>query len=305
LKIVEQYKGIKRGYPRIKLPGKTVALLQNSRPFTLLLPLLGGYFVMQASLPAFTVPTPNPVKTWLALLSLVLIYMGGNNFNSIFDIEVDRVNKPYRPLPRGALTVREVSLFTLATYILAALISLTVNSLFSLLAASLILSTVVYSMPPARLKARLWINNVSQAFMRGVLGVLAAWSVHSPLTPQAFAVSAVMFTFILPAQTSKDFGREMVGDRKFGVKTLPVVYGVDGARKLMTIMMPAPFIVLSFLVYVRVLPLETLWMTILMPVAVWIPEGVSVESNLIENQFGWAAFYACMVAFLLFFALVM
>jgi len=298
------YKGIRRGYPRLNLPRKLVALLQNSRPFTLLLPLLGGYFVIQASLPAFTVPTPDQVKTALALLSLVLIYMGGNNFNSIFDIEVDRVNKPYRPLPRGVITAREAAFFTLVTYVLAALLSLAVNQNFFILNLALIFSTMVYSMPPARLKARLWINNVSQAFMRGVLGVFAAWTVYSPLTIQAYAVAVVMFTFILPAQTSKDFGREMNGDRKFGVRTLPVVYGVDGARRIMSIMMPTPFIVLSLLVYLRILPLEALWMNFLMPLALWIPEGVSVESNLIENQIGWAAFYICMVAFLLFFALV-
>jgi len=298
------YKGIRRGYPRLNLPRKIVALLQNSRPFTLLLPLLGGYFVIQASLPAFTFPTPDQVKTGLALLSLVLIYMGGNNFNSIFDVEVDRVNKPYRPLPRGVITVREAALFTLSAYILAALLSLAVNQNFFILSLALILSTMVYSMPPARLKARLWLNNVSQAFMRGVLGVFAAWTVYSPLTSQAYAVAAVMFTFILPAQTSKDFGREMIGDRKFGVRTLPVVYGVDGARRIMILMMPSPFIVLSLLVYLGILPLEALWMTFLMPIALWIPEGVSVESSLLENQIGWAAFYLCMVTFLLFFALV-
>ncbi|MEM2047668.1 MAG: geranylgeranylglycerol-phosphate geranylgeranyltransferase [Candidatus Jordarchaeales archaeon] len=52
-----------------------------------------------------------PSRFWeigvLAYFVYVLIAAAGNVVNDIYDVEVDRVNKPNRPLPRGAMSVKE------------------------------------------------------------------------------------------------------------------------------------------------------------------------------------------------------
>nr|HDO80788.1 hypothetical protein [Candidatus Bathyarchaeota archaeon] len=73
-----------------------------------------------------------PSRFWemaiLAYFVYVLIAAAGNVVNDIYDIEVDRINKPNRPLPRGAMTVREAKFLTATLWaggcVLAFLISL-------------------------------------------------------------------------------------------------------------------------------------------------------------------------------------
>lgn len=52
-----------------------------------------------------------PNRFWeigvLAYFVYVLIAAAGNVVNDIYDVEVDRVNKPNSPLPQGAMSVRE------------------------------------------------------------------------------------------------------------------------------------------------------------------------------------------------------
>lgn len=226
--------------------------------------------------------------------------------NSVFDVEIDRVNKPTRPLPSGLLSRREVTAFGLGLMALAGLLSLTrlSNPTFVALALSILALTLCYSAPPIRLKKRLWWNVGSQAFIRGVLGPLAAWSIYAPLTKEAFGISIVMFLFILAAQSSKDFGDEP-GDRLYGVRTLPIAYGVEGAKRIMTYLLPLPYIAALVLVWAAILPQGFLLSIISAPIAFWIPRGVGITSEKIENQWGWIDFYACMLTFLLVAALTL
>ena len=299
-KLVEFYHGIKKAYPRLPLSTKTRAFIQNSRPLTLMLPLVGGYFVIQASLPHLTLLTPDLVRTLLALLALVFVNAGGNNLNSIFDAQIDAINKSYRPIPKGVLAKREVGLFSGILLVSAMSLSLLVNPTFQIFIITLITLTIVYSTPPIRLKRRLWINNVSQAAARGVLGVLTAWSVYSPITKEAIGMSLVLFSFILWAQSSKDLV-DLPGDKAFGVKTLPVVYGTKGTYRIMTCMAPLPFATTTILIFLKWLPTETLLTLLLLPLVLYIPRGTT-QIRTHENTMGWICFYLSMLLFLVVFS---
>ena len=48
-----------------------------------------------------------------------LLNAGNNALNQIYDLDIDRVNKPKRPLPSGRLTIAQVWWFTNITYALA------------------------------------------------------------------------------------------------------------------------------------------------------------------------------------------
>lgn len=295
-----RYWGIRYLYPRLRFLGvKARALLANSRPLTLLLPVLGGFFVIEASLPSIQWPTPDPLRTWVSLLVLMLFNAGGNQVNSVFDVEIDRVNKPTRPIPSGILSRRQVTVFGIGLMGVAGSLSLTrlSNPVFVVLALLILVLTLCYSVPPIRLKKRLWWNVGSQAFIRGVLGPLAAWSIYAPLTREVFGMSIVMFLFILAAQSSKDFGDEP-GDRLYGVRTLPIVYGVEGTKRIMTYMLPLPYIAVLGLVWTGILPQAFLLSLVSAPIAFWIPRGVGMTSEKIENQWGWIDFYTCMLVFL-------
>jgi len=297
------YRGIKELYPRLSFLGlKVRALLVNSRPLTLLLPLVGGYCLIQASLTIPQIPTPDPVRTWVAILALALLNAWANNFNSLTDIEVDRINKPYRPLPRGILSFKEVAIFCVITLIMILILSILVGLVFYWLVVATCFLSMFYSGPLVRLKRFLWVNNATQATIRGVLGPLAVWSVYGSIYDlKVWGICIVLFTLILPLQTTKDFP-DIEGDRIYGIKTLPVVYGVEKAQSITIGLIATPFIILGALTTLGILPESCIWLIVLYPVC-QAALALNIESKWTENTVGWVLFYAAMILFLLGFAL--
>lgn len=43
----------------------------------------------------------DPTELILAVLVVALVDAGGNAINDVYDVEIDRINKPDRPIPRG------------------------------------------------------------------------------------------------------------------------------------------------------------------------------------------------------------
>jgi 4-hydroxybenzoate polyprenyltransferase len=93
--------GIKKRYPHLeKRFGKLTAYFQLIRPFTLMAPLLAGFFGVLSIVTDF----------YLAIyvgLTLAACQAVGQIINQYCDIELDKIIKPYRPLPAGVLTKEE------------------------------------------------------------------------------------------------------------------------------------------------------------------------------------------------------
>src|SRR5436309_6762925 len=93
--------------------------LELARPFTLLAPALG---FISGALTAVGASPREPWSSGLLIAPLLgstmaaLLNAGNNALNQIYDLEIDRVNKPKRPLPSGRLTIAHVWAFTTVTY---------------------------------------------------------------------------------------------------------------------------------------------------------------------------------------------
>ena len=175
--------------------------VQLSRPFTLLPPLLG---IISGAICAWgSVHNPDPdrrltlsVILTVALGSLCASFMNAasNAINQITDLEIDRVNKPGRPLVTGALTLREGWLFTWVFYALAlvptwAVVVFPHTTLAAKIGAPLpwhetfyiylagMVFTLIYSVPSwGRTKARGMWANWTIAIPRGCLLKVAGWA---------------------------------------------------------------------------------------------------------------------------------
>ena len=224
-----------------------------ARPFTLLPPALGVVsgavtaWGAHGTRDAVTLATFLPVL-WGALMAAVL-NSASNAINQIYDLDIDRVNKPKRPLPSGALTMREAWGFTLASFALAWVLAwLAVppglearRECFWIVLFTSVL-VWAYSAPPFRTKARgIWAN-ITIAIPRGLLLKVAGWStVKTVLDPEPWFIGTIFGLFLLGASTTKDFA-DIEGDRAGGCDTLPILYGVKRAAWMI-----APFFVLPFL----------------------------------------------------------
>ena len=238
-----------------------------ARPFTLLPPLLG---IVSGAICAFgSVHNPDPdvrltlsVVLTVSLGSLCASFMNAasNAINQIYDLEIDRLNKPNRPLVTGALSVKEAWVFTWIFYALALVPTwlvvvypydtwleklgapLASHETFFIYLAGLVF-TFVYSAPElGRTKTLGFLASLTIAIPRGVLLKVAGWAMVAHVAHvEPWFIGAVFGLFLIGASTTKDFA-DMEGDRAGGCRTLPLVYGVRKAAWMIS-----PFFVLPWL----------------------------------------------------------
>src|ERR1041385_3761636 len=239
---------------------------------------------------------------------------GNNALNQIYDLDIDRVNKPKRPLPSGRLSMRAAWTFTLAAYAVALTLAWLVQPgnrhecFWIVLIATAI--TILYSVPPARTKRLgIWAN-VTIAVPRGVLLKVAGWSsVKTIVGLEPWYIGAIFGLFLLGATTTKDFA-DMEGDRRGGCRTLPIQYGVRRAAWMISPSFVVPFLMIPLGAWLQILTGNFVLLQILGVVmtayGVYVcylmlrrPEDLAVEANHVS----WAHMYRMMFVAQIGFAL--
>jgi 4-hydroxybenzoate polyprenyltransferase len=241
--------------------------LTLARPFTLLPPLLGIVSGAICAWGSAHNPDPSRALTSSVILTVVLgslcaafLNAANNALNQIYDLEIDRINKPKRPLVTGELTIRQAWIFTWITYAIGLLPTWLVvvypyNSLAAKFFAPLsqhecffiyfvaFVSTFVYSVPAfGRTKAHPIGANLTIAIPRGCLLKVAGWTmVARATTLEPWFIGAIFMLFLLGAASTKDFS-DIEGDRAGGCRTLPIAFGVKRAAWMI-----APFFIFPWL----------------------------------------------------------
>ena len=291
------------------------AYVDLGRPFTLVAPALG---FMSGALTAIGAAPPERWVPALLVSPIVgaamaaLLNAGNNALNQIYDLEIDRVNKPKRPLPSGRLTIAQVWVFI--TYGLALSLAWLVapdsrHECFWLVAVAVV-CTYIYSVPPLRTKRLgIWAN-VTIAIPRGVLLKVAGWSsVKTIVGVEPWYIGAIFGLFLLGATTTKDFA-DMDGDRRGGCRTLPIQYGVRRAAWMISPSFVVPFLMIPLGARTGILTgnfrlLQVLGavMTVYGLYVCYLmlrrPEDLAVE----ENHVSWAHMYRMMFVAQIGFAL--
>src|SRR5437773_8762923 len=102
------------------------AFVDLARPFTLVAPALGFVSGAATAIGAFPrEPWTSALLVSPAIGSLMaaVLNAGNNALNQIYDLDIDRVNKPKRPLPSGRLTIGQAWRFTAAAYVVALILA--------------------------------------------------------------------------------------------------------------------------------------------------------------------------------------
>jgi geranylgeranylglycerol-phosphate geranylgeranyltransferase len=270
------------------------------RPFTLLAPLVGilsGAIIAKRGFP--------PAISLLGAICACILNAASNVNNQYFDQEIDKVNKPYRPLPSGRISGKETYPFALILYLIASILAYLVNIQFFSIVILTGLITFFYSAPPIRLKKHMILANFAIAIPRGVLLIVAGWaSVRSVFSIEPWFIGGIFGLYILGAATTKDF-TDIEGDSKFGINTLPIIYGVEKTAKIISPFFVAPFLLTFLGVYLGIIKTTTLPLAGL---AVW---GMYInwlilrkpkELTLEKNHISWKHMYLMLITGQLGFA---
>jgi geranylgeranylglycerol-phosphate geranylgeranyltransferase len=207
-------------------------LIILSRPVNVLISFLT--IIVAAELAFGLDPFENVL---LAAISAALITIGANVINDYFDIAIDKINKPDRPLAAGRVVKHVALMYFILVYFCAWSIAYYIDFFMFLIA---FLTGILLYFYSYRLKRTvLWGNlTVSLATaMAFIYGGLAVGYFQETLFPAAFA-----FLFHFGREVLKDM-QDMKGDRQAGAVTFPIKYGILPSIKLMTFI----FILLVFL----------------------------------------------------------
>ncbi|MCF6238233.1 MAG: geranylgeranylglycerol-phosphate geranylgeranyltransferase [Candidatus Marinimicrobia bacterium] len=175
----------------------------------------------------------------LLILSVILINGAGNIINDIYDLEIDRVNRPNRPLPAGTMSIYTARYYMIFLFFIGILCSWLV-SFQTFIIAGLVATPVLiaYSIWLKRLPL---IGNLTVSFMLGLTFIYVG-SAFGAINV-TLIMAALAFGFTLIRELVKDL-EDMVGDHQSGARTLPLIWGEMATRNF-TISLIVVFMVLD------------------------------------------------------------
>jgi 4-hydroxybenzoate polyprenyltransferase len=247
-------------------------------------------------------------------LMAAMLNAASNAINQIYDLAIDRVNKPKRPLPAGTMTMGEAWTFTIASFVLAWVLAWLAAPEGRRECFWIVLFTSVlvwaYSAPPLRTKRHgIWAN-VTIAIPRGLLLKVAGWStVKTVMGAEPWFIGAIFGLFVLGASSTKDFA-DIEGDRADGCQTLPILYGVEKAAWMIAPFFVLPFLLIPIGVWTGILTGNRMLLMVLGPALVlygayttWLLVRKPEELAFTENHPSWTHMYLMMMVAQVGFAL--
>jgi geranylgeranylglycerol-phosphate geranylgeranyltransferase len=167
-----------------------------------------------------------PERLLLSMLVVALVAMGGYVINDVFDVEIDKINKPDRPIPSGQVSLRNATLLAYSGFAFGTAISIVLGYLQALVSAitSLLLYWYARSLKRAGLPGNLVValTTALSLFYGGLAYYQGNWAAL------VFIPTAYSFLLTLAREIVKGI-EDYVGDKAYGVRTLATTLGVERA----------------------------------------------------------------------------
>jgi len=170
-------------------------------------------------------PRPH-INVLIVALAAFLLVSAGNVLNDFCDIEIDRINKPFRPIPSGRVKKPSALAFAIVLFVIGTGLGLFVNWIAFSVACMVSALLVLYTVKMRRL---LLVGNVVVGLLTGltfISGGIAVGVIGGAIIPAVFA-----FLFTAGREIVKDI-QDVKGDEAVGLLSLPVKWGQRGAMYL-------------------------------------------------------------------------
>ncbi|KZK75082.1 MAG: bacteriochlorophyll c synthase [Pelodictyon luteolum] len=174
---------------------------------------------------------------YLLLLLLFIIYgpLGtgfSQSVNDYFDLELDRMNEPTRPIPSGRISEREAAwnwgIVLLLALLICTGISLHLGGQRGVVFAVCMLTGLflgfVYSAPPFKLKKNIFLSAPAVGMSYGFITYLSANVLFSDIRPEIVWLGVLNFFMAMSLIIMNDF-KSQKGDAESGMKSLTVLIG--------------------------------------------------------------------------------
>ncbi|MEF8773077.1 geranylgeranylglycerol-phosphate geranylgeranyltransferase [Halodesulfurarchaeum sp.] len=195
--------GAVRGYLELLRPVNSVAAA--------LLTLIGGFIAAGV--------TANQWHLGAAVLSTVFATGAGNTINDYFDRDIDRINDPERPIPRGDVHPKGALIWSAGLFAGAIVLAITLPPVAILIAILNFMGLVSYTI---LFKGHPGAGNALVAYLGGSTFLFGAAAVGAVWDGAVLFALAALSTFA--REVIKDI-EDIAGDRSEGLTTLPIAFG--------------------------------------------------------------------------------
>ncbi len=178
--------------------------------------------------------------------------------NDWYDRDVDAINEPDRPIPSGRLPGRWGYWMALGGTALSLALGAALGVWVFLATVVGLIFAWIYSAPPLRLKNNGWFGNAAVGFSYETLAWITGAAVMLGGALPDERILWLAFLYGLGAHgimTLNDF-KAIEGDRKLGVRTLPVQLGVQNAARVACAVMLLPQFAVVWLLFDWVQPVH-------------------------------------------------
>ena len=217
-----------------------LALIRNYRYSQVI--YLSGLFFIGLGLGALAYPENFNLNLFsilailVALISIWLAWKTSVIINDLYDLAIDKISNIHRPLPQNIFTRQEYASLGIVFFLLSLIGALTLNLTFVALILAFQFLAWFYSAPPLRLKKIPLLATFISAWA-SVTVLFLGFTLLSPnqslegLSWRIPLLLIITYTLCLPI---KDF-KDIKGDQKYAVWTLPVIFGERKARLIVAI----------------------------------------------------------------------
>ena len=243
--------------------------------------MTGGLSLLTAF--AITKTMIDPQTILLIFFSMAFITSAGFAINDYFDRESDAVIKPKRPIPSGALSLKQVVVISGSLFAVGLILAALINWLsFAIIAVDSLL-LLVYSYMVKRKSG--FIANILVGILTGTAFMYGQATISDPATVNLISLSLYPIAFgTIGGNVLRDI-LSLEGDSKVGYPTLPQKIGSVSAAKvgalfflLTGLLAPLPFFIGNFTIFY--LPLILIWSVLLIYASIRLVTSASTVKNI-------------------------
>ena len=171
------------------------------------------------------------ILTWNIILGVITYFFlagSGMVINDYYDIEIDKINRPERPIPRGAITLKQAKILWIATSLIGITIAILHSFLFNIGYLNVLIAVLFAFMGwlyAAWGKKSGFSGNIIVRISFSLGLIYGAVLNNSNVPPYIYFFFLTSFFLLLSREVIKGC-EDIEGDKNQGVKTLAIQIGV-------------------------------------------------------------------------------
>lgn len=212
-----------------------IKLMRPELPFAAGISVIMGEIITLGHLPSLS-------ELFLGFMWGFFLSASAMILNDFFDIEVDKINAPDRPLSSGLISPTTAVVFTAIITLLGLILSFFINKTAVLL---YIIFWVIGFLYNWKLKEKGLIGNLFVSSSVAITIILGGIVVGNPWNKAVIIFSIMLFVFDLGEEIAAD-AMDIEGDKKRNIKSIPILIGKGKAINI-SFLLFLIYVVLSFL----------------------------------------------------------